>query len=228
MRAALGQTLGTGLDDVRVVQNVHVPAALNLAQADGLTVGRTVFLSPDTRLDTGAGMALAAHEATHAIRHQQPTFVPQVLRRQGAAPSPHDEEAVALGTEHATAREQAQARRPAPLDTPEAQRLPGLPAPWEPMPGWDDGAARQPAPAPAEPPAPPVQAAPPPNAALPTWAQAAAANRPAAGAPPPGAASSTPAVGRRAAAAPQVDLDQVAREVYARLRDRLGAELRRL
>ena len=36
------------------------------------------------------------------------------------------------------------------------------------------------------------------------------------------------AVGRRAPVAAAVDLDQVAREVYARLRERLSTELRRV
>ncbi|WP_158263806.1 eCIS core domain-containing protein [Deinococcus arcticus] len=228
-RAALAQTLGRAVDDVRVVQNVHVPAALKIARADGLTVGRTVFLAPDTRVDTPAGFALAAHEATHAIRHDQPTFVPQVLRRAGPGPTPQDEEAVALGTEHAVAREQRQTP-----PAPSAARLPGLPAPWEPMPGWDDpvGAPRPAAPGPrAEPLAsspPSLPAAPPPQPSVPAWAHAAASDRPHPGSPPPAAPASTPAVGRRVTAAPQVDLDQVAREIYARLRDRLGDELRRL
>ncbi|WP_221090716.1 eCIS core domain-containing protein [Deinococcus aquaedulcis] len=228
-RAALAQTLGRAVDDVRVVQNVHVPAALKEARADGLTVGRTVFLSPDTRLETPAGLALAAHEATHAIRHSEPSFVPQVLRRTGAAPTAHDEEAVALGTEHAVVREQAPVPGAAPASAQNAPRLPGLPAPWEPMPRWDDPEPARPIQsAPASPPPAPLPAAPPPNPTVPAWAHAAASDRPAPASPAPAAASGSPAVGRRAATPAQVDLDQVAREVYARLRDRLGDELRRL
>jgi hypothetical protein len=70
---------------------------------------------------------------------------------------------------------------------------------------------------------------PPPAPAGGAWVHAAALDRPAA--PAPAAAERQgdgAAVGRRAPSAPSVDLDQVAREVYARLRERLSTELRRV
>ncbi|WP_198170366.1 eCIS core domain-containing protein [Deinococcus arboris] len=231
VQAALQRTLGTDLGDVRVVQNVHVPAALKAAQAHGLTVGQTVFLAPETRLDTPAGLALAAHEVTHAVRHTRPNFVPEVLRRAAPQAQSHDEEGVALATEHAALREHT--TRPDPVSVnwsrqgSQANRLPGLPAPWDAMPVWDEPASASTRHHAAPPAALPLPAAPPPQAGPTPWAHAAAADRPAPSSAPPPAAS-TPSVGRRVAPTPQVDLDQVAREVYARLRDRLGAELRRL
>ncbi|GAA5448117.1 hypothetical protein Ddep01_01877 [Deinococcus depolymerans] len=229
-QATLARLMGTSVADVRVVRNAHVPAALREARAEALTLGRTVFLSPDTRLDTAAGTALAAHELTHALRDDRASFMPEVLRRSGypARPDAHDEEGVALATEHAAHDE---SRRSGPDGT---RRLPGIPAPWEPLPWETDRAAPPPAGRAVSMPAPPVAG--PPPAALPpaagggAWLHAAATDRPAPAAAPavPDRQGANAAVGRRAPVAAPVDLDQVAREVYARLRERLSSELRRV
>ncbi|MFW8627616.1 eCIS core domain-containing protein [Deinococcus sp. ME38] len=226
-QATLARLMGTSVADVRVVRNASVLPALQAARAEALTVGRTVFLSPDTRLDTPAGTALAAHEVTHALRRDQPSFVPEVLRRAPgpARPDAHDEEGVALATEHATYPASEPDRRPAPPTAWEARSWEtDSPAP-APRP-----AARPPTSAPARP-APESQpflpGVPPPAPAGGAWVHAAALDRPAA----PAAAERQgdgAAVGRRAPSAPSVDLDQVAREVYARLRERLSTELRRV
>ncbi|UBV44943.1 DUF4157 domain-containing protein (plasmid) [Deinococcus taeanensis] len=234
LQSTLEQNLGTRVGDIRVVRNPRVPEALRAANADALTVDRTVFLSPDTDLSTPAGVALAAHEMTHALRATQPLFVPDVLRVPGApAAAVGNEEHVALATEWAVQARTVPSRSAVPVD-----RAPGLPAPWEPLPGWD--APSPPARAPravgamrpvsaeaqhfpdTHMPAAPAQATPG------AWLHAAANQRPQPTAPAPSApASKEQAVGRRAAPAAAVDLDQVAREVYARLRERLGNELRR-
>ena len=245
-QASLARLMGTSVADVRVIRNAGVPAALQAAQADALTVGRTVFLSPDTPLDSGAGRALAAHEFTHALRQKTAGFVPDVLRRAPGRPDSSAEEAVALATEHASVHGPDDGGRTTPT-----RRLPGLPAPWEPLP-WETGSfgaghGDRPDPSPWGEARParefqsPLPAADRPalpqglglqsaglagpgglgnvvNAAATDRAKPQEARDTQAGAPP---------VGRRAQGAPSVDLDQVAREVYARLRERLSSELRR-
>lgn len=245
---ALRGVLGTSVADVRVVRRPEVKPALRAARADGLTVGETVFLPHDVPLGSAAGLALAAHEVTHARRARDPLFVPAALTRPTQPPRPDasprpgrpaavDEEGVALATEHA-AFAQTDPARQSRVDAP--RRAPGLPAPWEPLPAWDapDPAARPSvsadAWAPAVPSAPaPVQsvsaalpAAPPPGTS-PLW-HAAATDRAPAQAAKPARPPEDQAVGRRAQPRSSVDLDQVAREVYARLRERLSQELRRL
>ncbi|WP_155300097.1 eCIS core domain-containing protein [Deinococcus kurensis] len=247
---ALRDVLGTSVADVRVVRRPEVAAALRAARADGLTVGETVFLPHDLPLGSAAGLALAAHEVTHARRAREPLFVPAALTRpdrRAAAPTASDEEGVALATEHAVsdlagpvwgpARGPAgNGRATAGRGTDAPRRLPGLPAPWEPLPGWETAGPdapvavpdRAPAASPVRTPAPlPVAAPPLPAAPAPLW-HAAASDR----APAPAATPARPpedqAVGRRAQPRSSVDLDQVAREVYARLRERLSQELRRL
>lgn len=247
---ALRDVLGTSVADVRVVRRPEVAAALRAARADGLTVGETVFLPHDLPLGSAAGLALAAHEVTHARRAREPLFVPAALTRpdrRSAAPTASDEEGVALATEHAVSDQAGPvggpARGPAGngratagrgADAP--RRLPGLPAPWEPLPGWETagpeapGAAHERAPAasPVRTPAPlPVAAPPLPAAPAPLW-HAAASDRAPATAATPARPPEDQAVGRRAQPRSSVDLDQVAREVYARLRERLSQELRRL
>ncbi|GGN41205.1 eCIS core domain-containing protein [Deinococcus daejeonensis] len=245
---ALRGVLGTSVADVRVVRRPEVKPALRAARADGLTVGETVFLPHDVPLGSAAGLALAAHEVTHARRARDPLFVPAALTRPTQPPRPDasprpgrpaavDEEGVALATEHA-AFAQADPARQSRVDAP--RRAPGLPAPWEPLPAWDapDPAARPSvsadAWAPAVPSAPaPVQSvsaalpAAPPPATSPLW-HAAATDRAPAPAAKPARPPEDQAVGRRAQPRSSVDLDQVAREVYARLRERLSQELRRL
>lgn len=230
---ALESTLGTSVRDIRVVRHAAVQEALTQARADALTVGRTVLLPAQIDLDTPAGHALAAHELTHALRYDRPDFVPSVL---GQGPRAQDEEGVALATEHAAFAQ--------------AQRAPGLPAPWEPMPFWSSEAPAVPVPRVGRPAAVRGQPGPQPTpraGALPTPPAAAAASTPRlpAGlhaaetgraapqtpAPAPKAGQESPeaaAVGHRNSpqAAP-VDLDLLAQEVYRRLRDRLSQEIRR-
>ncbi|MFC4639759.1 DUF4157 domain-containing protein [Deinococcus hohokamensis] len=226
-RRALESTLGTSVRDIRVVRHPAVQDALTQARADALTVGRTVLLPAHVDLDSPTGHALAAHELTHALRHDRPDFVPSVL---GQTPGTQDEEGVALATEHAAFAQ--------------AQRAPGLPAPWEPMPFWSSPAAtapragrptsnERPAPSPtprtSAPPTPaPAAAAP----KLPAGLHAAETGRAAPPAPSPAPKagkdqSEAAAVGHRSPQATPVDLDLLAQDVYRRLRDRLSQEIRR-
>ncbi|WP_174365863.1 DUF4157 domain-containing protein [Deinococcus sp. JMULE3] len=241
-QVALRGVLGTSVADVRVVRRPEVTPALRAARADGLTVRETVFLPHDVPLGSAAGLALAAHEVTHARRARDPLFVPAALTRPErpqsvGRPAPADEEGVALATEHA-AFAQADPTRQSRADAP--RRAPGLPAPWEPLPAWDapDLPARPSVSADAWAPAVPSVPAPdqsvsaalpaaPPPATTPLW-HAAATDRAPAPAAKPARPPEDQAVGRRAQPRSSVDLDQVAREVYARLRERLSQELRRL
>ncbi|MFC4427622.1 eCIS core domain-containing protein [Deinococcus navajonensis] len=227
---ALEFTLGTSVRDIRVVRHPAVQKVLTQARADALTVGRTVLLPAQLDLETPAGHALAAHELTHALRHDRPDFVPSVLDH---ATGSGDEERVALATEHAAFVQ--------------AQRAPGLPAPWEPMPFWSSGPFEQPAsraqrpnrskgfasapsaPRVSVPPAPTSGPTPP---RLPTGLHAADTGRatphtPSPAAKPDKASAETPAVGHRSPQAAPVDLDLLAQDVYRRLRDRLSQEIRR-
>lgn len=231
VQEALQRTLGTSVRDIRVVRNAQVPALLSAANADGLAVDRTVFLPAHVDLTTPAGHALAAHEFTHALRRTQPGFTPDVVRRANpAAPSLAHEEELAVLTEHLAHQEAQDAPRASartsslPLTagerrTPRDMSLPRAPI----MP-----APTRPEPAPVTPTSPARASAPAPQV------HAADTNRPAP--QPPANPAPAPskerekdvAVGSRQSTTPQVDLDQVARDVYARLRERLGEELRRL
>lgn len=231
VQEALQRTLGTSVRDIRVVRNAQVPTLLSAANADGLAVDRTVFLPAHVDLTTPAGHALAAHEFTHALRRTQPGFTPDVVRRADpAAPSLAHEEQLAVLTEHLAHQEAqdapwASARTSSlPLTarerrTPRDMSLPRAPI----MP-----APTRPEPAPVTPTSPARASASAPQV------HAADTNRPTP--QPPSNPAPAPskerekdvAVGSRQSTTPQVDLDQVARDVYARLRERLGEELRRL
>lgn len=231
VQEALQRTLGTSVRDIRVVRNAQVPTLLSAANAEGLAVDRTVFLPAHVDLTTPAGHALAAHELTHALRRTQPGFMPDVVRRADpAAPSLAHEEELAVLTEHLAHQEAQDApRAPArtssfPLTARERRtpreislpRAPIMPAP------------TRPGMAPVTPSAPARTSAPSPQV------HAADTNRPTP--QPPSNPAPAPskerekdvAVGSRQSTTPQVDLDQVARDVYARLRERLGEEFRRL
>ncbi|GGS22320.1 eCIS core domain-containing protein [Deinococcus knuensis] len=260
VQASLAQLMGTSVADVRVIRNAGVPAALRAARAEALTVGRTVFLSPDTPLESAAGRALAAHEVTHALRRDRAGFVPDVLRRVPGRPDSGAEEAVALATEHASAHQSAQDvragsrpgmntsaqwawtvnpfRNDGPSDgADDSTDVRADASPWwssdVPSPAGRGPLSGQGAPEPAPPPPLPLPALGMASGGLGSAGSllggvvnAAASDR-AAPQVPKDTQAGAPPVGRRAQAPAQVDLDQVAREVYARLRDRLSSELRR-
>lgn len=231
VQEALQRTLGTSVRDIRVVRNAQVPALLSAANADGLAVDRTVFLPAHVDLTTPAGHALAAHEFTHALRRTQPGFMPDVVRRANpAAPSLAHEEELAVLTEHLAHQEAQDAPRAAartssfPLTARERRTPRDMPLPRAPI-----------MPAPTRPELAPVTPAAPARTSSPApQVHAADTNRPTP--QPPSNPAPAPskerekdvAVGSRQSTTPQVDLDQVARDVYARLRERLGEELRRL
>lgn len=224
---ALQGTLGTSVRDVRVVRHPAVLRPLEVLHADALTVGDTVVLPGEIDLTTPGGLGVATHEFTHALRRRQPLFVPSVLQTPGGHAALESEETVALAAEHAV------------LQAPPPDQTPRLPAPWEPMPYWSTVPGRvqtpeaprpdqwaRPTPLPL-PPSTPTLPSPVPSSTVHT-AQTA---RPVP-APPP-AARKTPdaaekAVGNASPSPPGVNLDQVALDVYARLRDRLSEEVSRL
>ncbi|MDP9765966.1 eCIS core domain-containing protein [Deinococcus enclensis] len=231
VQEALQRTLGTSVRDIRVVRNAQVPTLLSAANADGLAVDRTVFLPTHVDLTTPAGHALAAHEFTHALRRTQPGFMPDVVRRANpAAPSLAHEEELAVLTEH-LAHQEAQDAPRAPARTssiPMTARERRTPREMSPPRAPIMPAPTRPELAPATPASPARASAPAPQV------HAADTNRPTP--QPPSNPAPAPskerekdvAVGSRQSTTPQVDLDQVARDVYARLRERLGEEFRRL
>ena len=228
VQEALQRTLGTSVRDIRVVRSAQVPALLSAANADGLAVDRTVFLPAHVDLSTPAGHALAAHEFTHALRRTHPGFTPDVVRRADpSAPSRAHEEELAVLTEHLAHQEAQDAPRASartsslPLTARERRTPRDVSLPRAPI-----------TPAPTRPELAPVTPAR--TSAPAPQVHAADTNRPAP--QPPANPAPAPskerekdvAVGSRQSTTPQVDLDQVARDVYARLRERLGEELRRL
>lgn len=143
-------------------------------RADGVNVGRAVFLSAGHHSDEPRSVGLLAHELTHAARQQEPRFVPPVLRAVRPQASPDSEEGVAQGVEREVRRlAYAFQHDPAPLPAPEPPAVPvapafaraasspppaprprtaeeqaafgNLPAPWEPLPAWLQPAVAEPA-----------------------------------------------------------------------------------
>lgn len=236
MRRRLRPLLGIDPGDVRIHSDAAAQQLAQAYHADAVAIGMDIALAAGRAGDTPAAQALLAHELTHVARSRRPRFVPPIVR---ATPAPGGEEQLAERVEAQVAEIVAQptpapgafaerapnlAREPAPgLAAPaplrERARWDGLPAPWEPLP-----AANQPSAAGAPP------------------ALASAGDTPV-----PGTTSATPvepivaraAEDRRTAqtkrqeqapAAPKLvepDLDAMAQQVYALLKQRMAAERRR-
>jgi hypothetical protein len=221
--------------------------------ADAATTGDAILLAPGHHDETAPQtLGVLAHELTHVARQRTPRFVPPVVR--GRVGETADEEPLAEAVEAHT-RSAARAAGPAqpapaapgapPIAQPANGRLGepptasaasaqnpdswnGLPAPWEPLPNWVASAWVEPAGA--------EQAAPP----SPTAASAASSAGGGDTATAPAfqlaeqdrSIESTPAAAP-ASAAPAAgpvppDLDALAKQVYAVLKQRLAAERRRL
>ncbi len=241
-RRFLRPLVGLDPDTVHIHQSPTATAALAAAGAEAATVGATVVLPAEAEERSPRGLALVAHELTHAARSRHPGFLPPVVR--AADPSrvitelPYsvapteprfvgaEEEPLARTVESqvrlAAANEQ-RAEGPVALATADvgAREWNGLPAPWEPLPALPD------------PPAGTVTVAP----SIPVPDQvvhfagadrdtAAPAETAAATAAAAGAGSAAPA-GPAPAAAPKPDLDALARQVYDVLKRRIAAERRR-
>ncbi len=230
-----------GIDPVDVA--VHRGAAADEVaaqhQADAVTIGEEVFLSAgnDDERDP-ATRALIAHELTHVVRRRQPRFVPPIT---SDLPTGGESEEAVARTVEARVRRDAQAldAQPNPSEPPSPAVVPqtspaqepgdwgGLPAPWEPMPSWfaDSWSAPPASPAPGGPTEPAPTFAP--AAESPPVVARAALNRAVEDAAPPPAAPAPAQQGNQQELPPQ-DVDALARQVYAVLRQRLAAERRRL
>ena len=243
-----------GIDPASVPTYRGAAAQLAAAsyQAAALALDGSIVLADDAETTTPRGLALLAHELTHIARQRQPRFVPPALRRDQREQPEGSEEQLAEAVERqvaALARVGGEARSSL-LGTPTSDALPaapgaawaapfghtsvepagnaspvaappdkalwgGLPAPWEPLPS-SLAATREPAA-----PAASAQRAGPSDEAVPRLAGLARATP-----PPPPVASHTSAPTPARSTDP--DLDTLARQVYAALKQRLAAERRRM
>jgi hypothetical protein len=255
-RRFLRPLVGIDPDTVRVHRGVATDAVVEARGAEAITVGDDILLPVrhDERAPEARG--LIAHELTHVARRREPVFVPPVSRVPGpggpVADDTSDEEAVARGVEasvrdvaRVAAQRDASPRSDAPQlpagptsGMPVRPRRPwgNLPAPWEPIPGLDDGAGAT-ATGPASPAvarggiaaagaAPmsslsaPVNSS---NGGAVAEVQHADVGRPIAEAMPDPA----PTGAHGPQGAPRPDVDLLARQVYDVLKRRIAAERRR-
>ncbi len=228
----------------------HVTTAHN---ADAVTDGYAVVMaSSNTALDRPETLGLLAHEFTHVARRQQARFVPPIARparpqAQTAQRSVREDRIVASLAEEALAQRvedrvvqaaRAATVHPSPpptqaVTTPRAEspraasaprsptaheRWAGLPAPWEPINDWTQHGPSGQATTPVESPGKTAAVANPEPVV-----QRALRERSQTGPDE----NDTPPNGRDAYA-PEADLDALARQVYAILKDRLSVERRRM
>lgn len=238
IRRFLRPYVGVDPADARVHSDTGAQQLAHAFAADALTIGNDIFLGAGEAGDTPLALGLLAHELTHVAGGRQPRFVPPLAP---TAP-PADEEERAEQVEAyvgSAARERLSppppeamrpvdeaAWNPPSIEAPSAQadraRWHGLPAPWEPLPVFTTAAAPVlPAPEASIPaqPAPALGTVSTPDAPI---VARAAADR----SPPSSAArrdSPTPAAAKPA----PPDLDALARQVYAILKQRLATEQRR-
>jgi hypothetical protein len=256
-RRFLRPLVGVDPESVRVYRGALADRVTSDQAADAATSGDTILLAVGNQDETAPQtLGLLAHELTHVARQRTPRFVPPIVR--GRVGETADEEVLAQVVE-SQARSAARAANPAspapyrlgealpsgpaggrPIEQPSGQpddpaqdpaAWSGLPAPWQPLPGWVTSA----------------------------WTETAGADRPAAhgstatsagesaaGSATAGAASpafqlaehdrsiesaapaAAPASAAPAAAPVPMDMDALAKQVYAVLKQRLAAERRRL
>ena len=252
-RRFLKPILGYDPVDVPVFRT---PAAATVAahyRAEAVTDGHSVVLSTTDSEATPRTLGLLAHELTHIAQQRVTTrFVPPAARSSAAHNSSAETdartaEARALTSAKAQMRGvgQPQVRieptlPPTTVDrqppTREAQppnnALPawnGLPAPWEQKPAWMYQPASAPVPTAASMPPPPApkpasRAAAPPAAAAPAAVQLAETTR----SKPAQSVIGEPNAVPEPPHAPEPDLDDLARQVYAMLKQRLATERRRI
>ncbi len=239
VRRRLRPLLGIDLADVRIHSDAPAQQLAQAYRADAIAIGTDIALAAGVAGDSPAAQGLLAHELAHVARSQRPRFVPPIAR---AAPAPADEEQLAELVEAQVGAIVAQpttapdgwvaatasspAHKPSPGQAaPERLRdrasWHGLPAPWEPLPAAIalPLAGTLPASTPAGDTA--VSAVTMSSTAAEPPVARAAQDRPAlrakSQAPPPAAAPSQA----------EPDLDALARQIYALLKQRLAAERRR-
>lgn len=244
-RRFLRPLVGIDLDSVPVYRGRLAQAVAEPLVADAVTVGEQVFIATPDEERSPRALGLLAHELTHVVRSREPRFVPPVVRGQHAPTSSEESLATAVearvvaaaaaasqatpGVSSAPRQRAAPVGSTLPPDVPPEQEAPfawnGLPAPWEPLPDWLMAAA------------PAFDADPPPAAPPPAIVSAPTSVTPSGApavqlaeigreleTPPRPPAQDTPA---QTPAAPPPDLDQLARQVYTIVKQRLAAERRR-
>ena len=252
-RRFLKPILGYDPVDVPVFRT---PAAATVAahyRAEAVTDGHSVVLSTTDSEATPRTLGLLAHELTHIAQQRVTTrFVPPAARSSAAHNSSAETDARTAEARTLTSAKaqmrgvgQPQVRieptlPPTTVDrqppTREAQppnnALPawnGLPAPWEQKPAWMYQPASAPVPTAASMPPPPApkpasRAAAPPAAAAPAAVQLAETTR----SKPAQSVIGEPNAVPEPPHAPEPDLDDLARQVYAMLKQRLATERRRI
>ena len=252
-RRFLKPILGYDPVDVPVFRT---PAAATVAahyRAEAVTDGHSVVLSTTDSEATPRTLGLLAHELTHIAQQRVATrFVPPAARSSAAHNSSAETDARTAEARTLTSAKaqmrgvgQPQVRieptlPPTTVDrqppTREAQppnnALPawnGLPAPWEQKPAWMYQPASAPVPTAASMPPPPApkpasRAAAPPAAAAPAAVQLAETTR----SKPAQSLIGEPNAVPEPPHAPEPDLDDLARQVYAMLKQRLATERRRI
>jgi hypothetical protein len=252
-RRFLRPIVGIDPADVRVYRGAVATQITEAYSADGLNSGDAIVLGPgnedETRPET---LGLLAHELTHAAQRGEVGYIPPIA--QGRVPVTATPEDIAQIAEQAARRaarrfaapaigRQASAPASQPnneneraasvpdeLDTsesPDRSRWGELPAPWEPLPTWDDAAPAVEAPVPLRSSSTPRAAA-----LLAAPVEASAPILPAVALAEVNRAigdgeQSQPASGHESQQ-PAPDLDALARQVYDMLKQRLATERRRL
>jgi Domain of unknown function (DUF4157) len=244
-----------GIDpiDVKIVGGEAARAITQNFHADALTIGETILL-PHGNVDSPESIGLIAHELTHVARNRDSRFIPAMAQK-NASVFQADEETIALQVESqvrafveadqkmrgisSNAESTVNSGSASARDlTPEQQQNFGdMPAPWE-LPDWmrnpslpiPNGAQANNLMPATNVPAQPMPVIPAPMVEAPSFIQAAAQNRNVpANLPAPGAnLEKRPAeneAGAGAASAP--DLDELAQQVYRRLKRRIAEEQRR-
>lgn len=274
-RRFLRPLVGIDPDSARVHRDAQAARLADAYHADAVTQGNNVELAAEYAgaMETPETLGLLAHELTHVARLREPGFVPPIAQTQtqtqpasvpqhrpptSAPPITTDEEALALHVERQV-RQTAETGTMYIVGPPlagglgaagglghEHDRWGGLPAPWEPLPGWLTTPTVPSASTTMEPNALPVPvSAPATGTGAPVGQGMASSNDNSHQANGHGGAEvqragKERAVGEYAALAasvsasptqemraPEPDLDELARQVYSILRNRLEVERRR-
>jgi hypothetical protein len=240
-----------GIDpaEVTIARDAQAAEVTNRLGVEGLSAGDRIALGPghgdEQRPET---LGLLAHELTHAAARRGVRFVPPMAATPPAANEEQQARAVeaqalqlarqSFANTGTLAEPRAATSNPPATPPPAAQsEWGGLPAPWEPLPQWvmdaTSGAPAQPSVGAAMPnmSAGAADAAPPFAAASSATPAAAPSAGTYAAEPDRGVAaneSATPERPQQEQAPPAPDLDLLARQVYAMLKQRLATERRRL
>jgi hypothetical protein len=256
-RRFLRPLVGVDPESVRIYRGELADQVTREQAADAATAGDAILLAPGNHDETAPQtLGLLAHELTHVARQRTRRFVPPIVR--GRVGETADEEVIARAVE-SQARSAAHAADPVSRasqnlgEAPHSDlagstpgRLPsqqpaspaqdpggvwsGLPAPWQPLPGWVTSAWGESA---------GLDQAAGHNSTATSASQSAASNAAADAATPAfqlaeqdrsieNSAPAAPASAAPAAAPAPMDMDALAKQVYAALKQRLAAERRRL